>query len=46
LREAGGYLNDAGGKEGMLDNGSIVAGNEAIQRKLLKLLKDAGGPTV
>jgi hypothetical protein len=28
----------------MLEKGSIVAGNETIQRKLLKLLKDASGP--
>ena len=46
LREAGGYVSDADGKERMLDSGSIVAGNEAIHRKLLKLLKDAGAPSV
>ena len=39
LREAGGYVTDADGKERMLDNGSVVAGNETIHRKLLKLLK-------
>ena len=27
------------GKESMLDNGSVVTGNETIQRNLLKLLK-------
>jgi len=41
LREAGGFMSDADGKDGMLDKGSIVAGNEAIQRRLLKLLKTA-----
>ena len=41
LREAGAFVSDAEGKDGMLDEGSIVAGNEAIQRKLLKLLKNA-----
>jgi myo-inositol-1(or 4)-monophosphatase len=41
LREAGGFVSDADGKDAMLDKGSIVAGNETIQRKLLKLLKDA-----
>ena len=41
LREAGGYVSDAGGKDGMLDKGSIVAGNEAIHRHLLKLIKAA-----
>jgi myo-inositol-1(or 4)-monophosphatase len=42
LREAGGFVSDADGKEQMLDKGSVVAGNEAIHRKLLKLLKTAG----
>jgi myo-inositol-1(or 4)-monophosphatase len=42
LREAGAYICDGDGKERMLEQGSIVAGNEAIQAKLLKLLKAAG----
>jgi len=42
LREAGGYVSDAQGKDGMLVKGSVVAGNETIQRGLLKLLKTAG----
>jgi myo-inositol-1(or 4)-monophosphatase len=41
LREAGAYVSDADGKEEMLKKGSIVAGNEAIHRHLLKLLKTA-----
>jgi myo-inositol-1(or 4)-monophosphatase len=41
LREAGGFVTDAEGKDAMLAKGSVVAGNEAIQRKLLKLLKTA-----
>jgi myo-inositol-1(or 4)-monophosphatase len=41
LREAGGFVSDAEGKEGVLAQGSVVAGNEAIQRKLLTLLKSA-----
>jgi len=41
LREAGAFVSDAEGNDDMLDKGSIVAGNEAIQRKLLKLLKTA-----
>ena len=41
LREAGGYVSDALGKDGMLEKGSVVAGNETIQRGLLKLLKTA-----
>ena len=44
LREAGGYVSDADGKDGMLDTGSVVAGNEPIHRHLLKLLKTAGAP--
>jgi myo-inositol-1(or 4)-monophosphatase len=42
LREAGGFVSDAEGKDSMLAQGSVVAGNEAIQRKLLQLLKTAG----
>jgi myo-inositol-1(or 4)-monophosphatase len=42
LREAGGYITDADGKDGMLRTGSVVAGNEAIQTRLLKLVKTAG----
>jgi len=41
LREAGGYVSDAEGKDGILTKGNIVAGNEAIHRHLLKLLKRA-----
>ena len=42
LREAGGYVSDTDGKDLMLKSGNIVAGNEAIHRKLLKLIKNAG----
>ena len=42
LREAGGYVSDAEGKDGILAKGNIVAGNEAIHRHLLKLLKTVG----
>ena len=41
LREAGGFVTDADGKDRMLENGSVVAGNEAIQSHLLKLIKTA-----
>ena len=41
LREAGGYVSDTDGKDLMLKGGNIVAGNEAIHRKLLKLIKNA-----
>ena len=43
LREAGGFVSDANGKDRMLESGSVVAGNETIQRKLLRQLKDAAG---
>ena len=41
LREAGGFVSDADGKDRMLDTGSVVAGNEAVQSRLLKLIKGA-----
>lgn len=42
LREAGAYVSDSDGKDRMLEGASIVAGNETIHAKLLKLLKAAG----
>jgi myo-inositol-1(or 4)-monophosphatase len=42
LREAGGFVTDIAGKDAILADGSVVAGNEPIQRELLKLLKTAG----
>ena len=44
LREAGGFVSDVDGKDDMLDKGSVVAGNETIHRKLLKLLKSVKPP--
>jgi myo-inositol-1(or 4)-monophosphatase len=38
VREAGGYVSDADGGRDMLAKGSIIAGNEGIQRDLLKLV--------
>jgi myo-inositol-1(or 4)-monophosphatase len=38
VREAGGFVSDADGGQDMLTTGSIVAGNEAIQRDLVKLV--------
>ena len=38
IREAGGYVSDKSAGGGMLENGSIVAGNEAIHKALLKTL--------
>jgi myo-inositol-1(or 4)-monophosphatase len=41
LREAGGYATDIEGGDAILDTGSIIAGNEDIQRALLALLRAA-----
>ena len=38
-REAGGFVSDSDGGQAMFDNGSIVAGNEAIHKALLKTIK-------
>ncbi len=38
VREAGGFVSDRNGGQSMLDSGSIVAGNEAIHRALLKTI--------
>ncbi|RUV62918.1 inositol monophosphatase [Mesorhizobium sp. M5C.F.Ca.IN.020.29.1.1] len=39
IREAGGFISDFSGGQNMLDGGSIVAGNEIIQRALLKVVR-------
>ncbi|TPL47486.1 inositol monophosphatase family protein [Mesorhizobium sp. B2-4-6] len=39
VREAGGFVSDMDGGQDMLDNGEVVAGNELIQRALLKTVK-------
>ncbi len=36
VREAGGFVSDMDGGQDMLDTGTVVAGNEIIQRALLK----------
>ena len=41
LREAGGYVTDLDGGEAMLDQGTLCAGNEHIQRSLLALVRGA-----
>ncbi len=38
LREAGGFASDLSGGKAMLETGNILAGNEAVQRALMKLL--------
>ena len=42
VREAGGFVSDCDGGDAMLAKGHIVAGNEAIQKELLRVLKEAG----
>ncbi|TPI17367.1 inositol monophosphatase [Mesorhizobium sp. B3-1-9] len=39
VREAGGFVSDMDGGQDMLDSGEVVAGNEVIQRALLKTVK-------
>jgi len=39
IREAGGFVSDAEGGTDMLDKGSIVAGNEIIQKTLLQTIR-------
>ena len=41
VREAGGFVTDLDGGEAMLATGGILAGNEAIHRELLRVLKEA-----
>ena len=42
VREAGGYASDCDGNDAMLIKGQVVAGNETLQKELLKILKDTG----
>ena len=37
VREAGGFVSDLSGADGMLDKGSVCAGNEYMHRALLAL---------
>ena len=39
IREAGGFVTDLDGGQDVVESGTIVAGNEAIHRALLKTLK-------
>jgi myo-inositol-1(or 4)-monophosphatase len=41
VREAGGFISDLDGGEDMFAKGHIVAGNETLQREVLRLLKAA-----
>jgi myo-inositol-1(or 4)-monophosphatase len=41
VREAGGFVSDCDGGDDMLGKGHIVAGNEAVQKEILRVLKGA-----
>jgi len=41
VREAGGYVSDCDGGDDMLAKGHVVAGNEAIQKEVLRVLREA-----
>jgi myo-inositol-1(or 4)-monophosphatase len=38
VREAGGFVTDATGGQDMFETGSIVAGNQTVQKALVALL--------
>jgi myo-inositol-1(or 4)-monophosphatase len=42
VREAGGYVSDCDGGDEMMSKGNVIAGNEAMQKELLRALKAAG----
>lgn len=41
VREAGGFFSDAEGGDAILERGSVVAGNDVLQRALLQVIKAA-----
>jgi myo-inositol-1(or 4)-monophosphatase len=41
VREAGGYISDLDGGDAILSKGNVAAGNEAMHRELLRLLRAA-----
>ncbi|WP_226582757.1 inositol monophosphatase family protein [Acuticoccus sediminis] len=43
IREAGGFVSDASGRDRFFETASVVAGNEQVHRSLLKMV-DAAGP--
>jgi myo-inositol-1(or 4)-monophosphatase len=42
VREAGGFVSDCGGGDNFMTEGHVCAGNEAIHREILRVLKEAG----
>jgi myo-inositol-1(or 4)-monophosphatase len=41
VREAGGFVSTADGRDDVVDGGSILAGNEYVHREMLAALKAA-----
>jgi myo-inositol-1(or 4)-monophosphatase len=41
VREAGGYISDVNGRDTYMGTGNVLAGNEAMQKELIGLLKKA-----
>ena len=41
VREAGGYVSDFEGGDGMLDSGEIIAGNDKLHSELRRILREA-----
>ena len=42
VREAGGFVTDCDGGDDMFATGNVIAGNDAIHKELLRVLKGAG----
>jgi myo-inositol-1(or 4)-monophosphatase len=42
VREAGGFVTDCDGDDDMMGKGQIVAGNDAIQKEVVRVLQQAG----
>jgi len=42
VREAGGFVSDCDGGDEMMAKGHVAAGNEAIHREILRVVKEAG----
>jgi myo-inositol-1(or 4)-monophosphatase len=42
VREAGGFVTDCDGGEDLFVKGDVAAGNDAIHKALLGVLKEAG----
>ena len=41
VREAGGFVTDCDGRDDIFASGQVVAGNDAIHKEVLRVLKEA-----